>query len=83
MEIICNEDDGYIFDHLKKSEGQYEIITAGTQKADGFASVVKNALRKRGGCRREHVRAEIKEIQFRHNENNVDIYSTFLQAWVH
>jgi len=79
--LFVNEDDGYIFDHLKKSEGQYEIITAGTQKADGFASVVKTSLRKRGGCRREHVRAEIKEIQFRHNEKNGDIYSTFLQAW--
>ena len=79
--LFVNEDDGYLFKHLKIRNGEYEIITAGTQKADGFASVVKNALRERGGCRREHVRAEIKEIQFRHNEASTDLYSTLLEAW--
>jgi hypothetical protein len=79
--LFVNEEDGEIFKHLKKSSGEYQIITAGTQKADGFSSVVKKALGQRGGCRRENVRSEVKEIQWRHNERSVDIYSTFLKSW--
>lgn len=79
--LYVDEEDGPHFSHLTIEEGKYEIIRAGTQHADGFASVVKNALRQRGGVLRENVKAEIKEIQFRHNTAALDIYEVFLAAW--
>jgi len=79
--LYVDEDDGHIYSSLKKSRGEYRIITAGTQSADGFASVVKQAFRKRGGISRKNVRAELKEVQFRRNERGLDLYLTLLTAW--
>ena len=74
---VDNEDD--IFENMK--EGEFKILTAGTQFADGFAAVVKKAFNNRGGVRRKDVKAELKEIQFRHNTKKQDIYDAFMEAW--
>jgi len=79
--LYVDEEDGAHFEHLTIQDGKYDIIRAGTQHADGFASVVKNAFRQRGGVLRENVRAEIKEIQFRTNNVKSDIYEVFFTAW--
>ena len=77
---ICwiDEEDGEIFDTF---DGENTLITCSTQMADGMAANVKRKFIERGGIKREHVRSEIKEIQWKSNNANKDLYLQFLQDW--
>jgi hypothetical protein len=77
--LYVDENDGPHFVDL--TDGKFEIIRAGTQHADGFCTIVKNAFKQRGGVLRKNVKAEIKEIQYRTNTSTFNIYDNFLEAW--
>ena len=77
--LYVDENDGPHFAEL--TDGKFEIIRAGTQHADGFCTIVKNAFKQRGGVLRKNVKAEIKEIQYRTNTSTFNIYDNFLEAW--
>ena len=79
--LYVDEIDGYGFEHLKINEGKYDIIRAGTQHADGYASLVKKAFSQRGYVQRHLVKSELKEVQWRTNERCGDVFLAFLQAW--
>ena len=77
--LFINNQDGGIFSDIPEGEcRQYEVHT---QTADGAASLVKDALKSRGGGTRKNLKAELKEIQYRHNIGSGDIYSTFMHDW--
>ena len=61
--------------------GEHEIISVSTEQADGYCGELTKWLNARGGVRREHMQAYVKEKQFRSNHGHTDIFETFLTAW--
>ena len=77
--LFVDHEDGEGFEHL--TDGDYELIRAGTQHADGYAGSVKMWLNGKRGLTRDNVKGYLKEAQFRTNIGSRDVFDEILTGW--
>ena len=76
--LYLDEEDG---DQFVSAGADYTILEVSTEKADGYASVLKKFCRTNGGVKRMLMQAYTKEKQWRTNHAAKDLILYFLRCW--
>ena len=76
--LYLDEEDG---DQFVSAGADYTILEVSTEKADGYASMLKKFCRRNGGVKRSLMQAYTKEKQWRTNHADKDLIMYFLRCW--